>query len=84
MELAKQAKEEGQKVYVETCPHYLLLDESYVENMARMQNATLPSGRKRRWKGCGNMCWTVRWILSAAITVRFSFRRRKKATMIFL
>lgn len=31
MELAKQAKEEGQKVYVETCPHYLLLDESYVE-----------------------------------------------------
>lgn len=31
MELAKQAKQEGQKVLVETCPHYLLLDESYVE-----------------------------------------------------
>ena len=31
MELAKQAKAEGQPVYVETCPHYLLLDESYVE-----------------------------------------------------
>ena len=31
MELAKKAKQEGQKVYVETCPHYLLLDESYVE-----------------------------------------------------
>ena len=31
MELAKQAKQAGQKVFVETCPHYLLLDESYVE-----------------------------------------------------
>ncbi len=31
MELAKKAKAEGQTVFVETCPHYLLLDESYVE-----------------------------------------------------
>lgn len=31
MELAKQAKAAGQTVFVETCPHYLLLDESYVE-----------------------------------------------------
>ena len=31
MELAKQAKQAGQKVFVETCPHYLLLDERYVE-----------------------------------------------------
>ena len=31
MELDKKAKQEGQTVYVETCPHYLLLDESYVE-----------------------------------------------------
>ncbi len=31
MELAKKAKQEGQTVLVETCPHYLLLDESYVE-----------------------------------------------------
>lgn len=31
MELAKKAKGEGQAVLVETCPHYLLLDESYVE-----------------------------------------------------
>lgn len=31
MELAKKAKAEGQSVMVETCPHYLLLDESYVE-----------------------------------------------------
>ena len=31
MELAKKAKAEGQHVLVETCPHYLLLDESYVE-----------------------------------------------------
>ena len=31
MELAKQAKQAGQRVLVETCPHYLLLDESYVE-----------------------------------------------------
>lgn len=30
MELAKQAKAAGQKVLVETCPHYLLLDESAV------------------------------------------------------
>lgn len=31
MELAKQAKAAGQSVLVETCPHYLLLDESAVE-----------------------------------------------------
>ena len=31
MELAKKAKADGQSVMVETCPHYLLLDESYVE-----------------------------------------------------
>ncbi len=31
LELAKKAKQEGQYVLVETCPHYLLLDESYVE-----------------------------------------------------
>ena len=31
LELAKKAKQEGQFVLVETCPHYLLLDESYVE-----------------------------------------------------
>ena len=31
MEMAKKAKAEGQKVYVETCPHFLLLDESDLE-----------------------------------------------------
>lgn len=31
MELAKKAKFEGQKVFVETCPHYLLLDETTLE-----------------------------------------------------
>lgn len=31
MELAKKAKFEGQKVFVETCPHYLLLDETALE-----------------------------------------------------
>lgn len=28
MELIKQAKAKGQKIYAETCPHYLILDES--------------------------------------------------------
>jgi dihydropyrimidinase/allantoinase len=28
MELIKKAKAQGQKVYLETCPHYLLLDEN--------------------------------------------------------
>lgn len=28
MELIKQAKARGQKIYAETCPHYLILDES--------------------------------------------------------
>lgn len=31
MELARKAKFEGQKVFVETCPHYLLLDETALE-----------------------------------------------------
>lgn len=31
MELARQAKMKGQKVLVETCPHYLLLDDSYIK-----------------------------------------------------
>ena len=31
MELARKARFEGQKVFVETCPHYLLLDETAVE-----------------------------------------------------
>jgi allantoinase len=31
MELAKKEKQKGRKILVETCPHYLLLDESYVE-----------------------------------------------------
>ena len=31
MELAKAAKAAGQKVFVETCPHYLLLDETYLD-----------------------------------------------------
>ncbi len=31
MELAKEARARGQQVMVETCPHYLLLDDSYVK-----------------------------------------------------
>ncbi len=31
MELARKARFEGQKVFVETCPHYLLLDETALE-----------------------------------------------------
>lgn len=31
MELAKREKQKGRKILVETCPVYLLLDESYVE-----------------------------------------------------
>ena len=41
MELAKQAKAEGQKVFVETCPHYLLLDESYVEKFGAYAKCNL-------------------------------------------
>ena len=31
VEMAKKARFEGQKIFVETCPHYLLLDESALE-----------------------------------------------------
>lgn len=31
MELARKARFEGQKIFVETCPHYLLLDETALE-----------------------------------------------------
>ena len=46
MELAKQAKAEGQKVFVETCPHYLLLDESYVEKFGAYAKCN-PALRKK-------------------------------------
>ena len=46
MELAKQAKLAGQKVLVETCPHYLLLDESYVERLGAYAKCN-PALRKR-------------------------------------
>lgn len=46
MELAKQAKANGQKVFVETCPHYLLLDESYVEKFGAYAKCN-PALRKK-------------------------------------
>ncbi len=46
MELAKQAKLAGQKVYVETCPHYLLLDETYVEKFGSYAKCN-PALRKK-------------------------------------
>ena len=45
--LAKKAKAEGQPVMVETCPHYLLLDESYVEKYGAYASATRRSERKK-------------------------------------
>ena len=41
-ELAKQAKSEGQSVFVETCPHYLLLDESYLEKFGSFARCNPP------------------------------------------
>lgn len=32
VEIAKRARQEGQEVYIETCPHYLYFDEKYVEH----------------------------------------------------
>lgn len=41
-ELAKQAKREGQAVFVETCPHYLLLDETYLEKFGSFARCNPP------------------------------------------
>lgn len=46
MELAKEAKAQGQPVLVETCPHYLLLDESYVERFGAYAKCN-PALRKK-------------------------------------
>jgi allantoinase len=46
MELAKQAKAAGQDILVETCPHYLLLDESYVEKFGAYAKCN-PALRKK-------------------------------------
>lgn len=42
MEMAKKAKYEGQKMYVETCPHYLLLDESALEKFGPFARCNPP------------------------------------------
>jgi len=42
MELAKKAKFEGQPVFVETCPHYLLLDETALEKFGPFARCNPP------------------------------------------
>lgn len=42
MELARKAKFEGQKVFVETCPHYLLLDETALEKFGPFARCNPP------------------------------------------
>ena len=46
MELAKQARAAGQDILIETCPHYLLLDESYVEKFGAYAKCN-PALRKK-------------------------------------
>lgn len=54
MEMIKQAKYEGQDVYLETCPHYLLLDESTLERLGTFAKCNPPLRKKEEveklWK----------------------------------
>ena len=42
MELVKQAKQSGQDVYLETCTHYLFLDETYLEKFGPIAKCNPP------------------------------------------
>ena len=41
-EMAKQAKREGQEIFVETCPHFLLLDETALERFGSFARCNPP------------------------------------------
>jgi len=53
-EMAKQAKREGQEVFVETCPHFLLLDESYLEQFGSFARCNPPLRTKEIAEGLWN------------------------------
>ena len=42
MELIREAKQDGQDVYLETCTHYLFLDESYLEKFGPIAKCNPP------------------------------------------
>jgi len=54
MEMIKQAKAKGLDVYLETCPHYLLMDESYIEQYGPFAKCNPPLRSKesveKLWK----------------------------------
>ena len=52
------ARERGQKVYVETCPHYLLLDDSvyYQEDYSASARYICAHGTDRCGRRCGHLC----------------------------
>lgn len=51
MELIKKAKAEGQDVLLETCPHYLLTDESYVKKYKGFAKCNPPLRKKETMEG---------------------------------
>lgn len=55
MELARKARFEGQKVFVETCPHYLLLDETALEKYGPFARCNPRCVPRRPWRSCGTM-----------------------------
>ena len=54
MELAKREKQKGRRILVETCPHYLLLDESYVEKYGAYAKCNPALRKKEEVEGLWN------------------------------
>lgn len=78
-EEVRRAREQGQTVYVETCPQYLLLDESrYLlpGNEGRKYMIAPPLGQRRIRRYCGGRSPTVRCRPSVPITAASIHRRR--------
>ena len=83
MELAKQAKLAGQKVFVETCPHYLLLTEEDVDHILQpsvsggVKHTPAVDGEGKADPGMGHMCLTGLLTL-LVLTIVLSWLKKKR------
>ena len=77
VDLIRKAKKAGVKVYAETCPHYLLLNDSVFKKADGHLYATCPQVKKRRdslalWRGLAD------GTISVAATDSCTFTREQK------
>ncbi|MFQ9443479.1 MAG: hypothetical protein ACLR01_01015 [Vescimonas sp.] len=77
------ARKRGQKVYAETCPQYLLLDDSVYDNpdysLAARYVCAPPSARQRTRRPCGWPCAVAKFRPSPRTTVPLRWPRRTPA-----